>query len=120
MFNTFKTIKNHNKIISLAVGEELLNIPFTDREKGLIETLDIKPYPYNPSIEKVGDYILTMLNNEYYHDAIQLMGDNGIEPLDLSYYVSDKDISDNYKWMEKCDNYFWIDITKDYYKKWAY
>ena len=115
MFNTFKTIKNHNEIISLAIGEELLNIPFTDREKGLIETLDIKPYPYKPSIEKVGDYILTMLNNEYYHDAIQLMGDNGIEPLDLSYYVSD-----NYKWMEECDNYFWIDITKDYYKRWAY
>ena len=57
MFNTFKTIKNHNDIIRLATGEELLSIPFTDREKGLIETLDIKPYPYNPSIEKIGDYI---------------------------------------------------------------
>ena len=115
MFNTFKTIQNHNEIISLAIGEELLNIPFTDREKGLIETLDIKPYPYNPSIEKVGDYILTMLNNKYYYDALQLMGKNGIEPIDLSYYVSD-----NYKWLEECDNYFWIDITKDYYKQWAY
>jgi hypothetical protein len=115
MFNTFKTIQNHNKIISLAIGEELLSIPFTDREKGLIETLDIKPYPYNPSIERVGDYILTMLHNEYYHDALQLMGKNGIEPLDLSYYVTE-----NHKWSEKCDNYFWIDITKDYYKQWAY
>ena len=115
MFNTFKTIKTHNKIISLAIGEELLNIPFTDREKGLIETLDIKPYPYNPSIERVGDYILTMLNNEYYHDALKLMGDLGTEPLDLSYFVSD-----NQKWAGECDNYFWIDITKDYYKIWAY
>ena len=115
MFNTFKTIKNHNEIIGLATGEELLNIPFTDREKGLIETLDLKPYPYNPSIERVGDYLLTMLNNEYYHDAIQLMGDNGIEPLDMGYYVG------NYpKWAEKCDGYFFIDITKDYYKKWSY
>ena len=115
MLNTFKTIKNHNEIISLAIGEELLNIPFTDREKGLIKTLDVKSYPYNPSIEKVGDYILTMLHNANYHDAIQLMGDNGIEPLDLSYFVTDY-----YKWSDKCDNYFWIDITKDYYKRWAY
>ena len=36
MFNTFKTIKNHNDVIRLATGEELLSIPFTDREKGLI------------------------------------------------------------------------------------
>ena len=115
MFNTFKTIKNHNDVIRLATGEEMLSIPFTDREKGLIETLDIKPYPYNPSIERIGDYILTMLHNEYYHDAIQIMGDNAIEPLDLSYFVSE-----NHKWKEKCDNYFWIDITKDYYKRWAY
>jgi hypothetical protein len=115
MFHTFKTIKNHNDVIRLATGEELLAIPFTDREKGLIETLGIKHYPDNPSIERVGDYILTMLHNEYYHDALQTMGDNAIEPLDLSYFVTE-----NYKWSEKCDNYFWIDITKDYYKQWAY
>ena len=42
-----KTIKNHNEIISLAIGEELLNIPFTDREKGLIRNIRLKPYPVN-------------------------------------------------------------------------
>jgi hypothetical protein len=116
MFNTFKTIKNHNDVIRLAKGEELLSIPFTDREKGLIETLDIKPYPHKPSIERIGDYILTMLHNEYYHEAIQIMGDNEIGPIELSYFVSE-----NPKWskQERCDNYFWIDITKDYYKQWA-
>ena len=114
MYSTFKTIRTHNKIIRLAVGEELLNIPFTDREKGLIETLDIKKHPYSPSIERVGDYILTMLNNEYYHDAIQLMGDNAIEPLDLGGYAIE-----NPKWNSEIDNYFWIDITKEYYRRWA-
>ena len=113
MFNTFKTIKNHNDVIRLATGEEMLSIPFTDREKGLIETLDIKPYPYNPSIENVGDYLLTMLTNENFYDGIVVMGQNAVDPFDIVYYIDN-----NPKWKEHADPMLFIDITKEFYKRW--
>ena len=113
MYNTFKTIKNHNKKISNAMGEEFLEIDLSEREKGLIGTLDIRHYPHNPSIEKVGDYILTMLTSDYFYDAIVLMGLNGVDPFDISEYVNN-----NPKWQDECDGYFFIDITKQFYKRW--
>lgn len=113
MFNTFKTIKNHNKDISKASGEEFLHIDLSEREKGLIETLDLKHYPYNPSIERVGDYLLTMLTNDNFYDAIVLMGQNGVDPFDIVYYIDN-----NPKWKERADPMLFIDITKEFYKRW--
>ena len=63
MFNTFKTIKNHNGKITKAHGEEFLHIELSEREKGLVTTLDL-PLEHMPSIKNVGDYLLTMLTNE--------------------------------------------------------
>ena len=59
MFNTFKTIKNHNGKITKAHGEEFLHIELSEREKGLVTTLDL-PLEHMPSIKNVGDYLLTM------------------------------------------------------------
>ena len=113
MYHTFKTIKNHNKEISNAIGEEFLDLDLSEREKGLIGTLDIRHYPHNPSIEKVGDYILTMLTSDYFYDGIVLMGLNGVDPFDLVYYIDN-----NPKWKEHEDPMLFIDITKQFYKRW--
>jgi hypothetical protein len=113
MFNTFKTIKNHNDKITKAHGEELLHIELSEREKGLIETLDIKQYPYNPSMENVGDYLLTMLTNDNFYDGVVLMGQNAVDPFDIVYYIDN-----NPKWREHADPMLFIDITKEYYKRW--
>jgi len=112
MYNTFKTIKSHNKEISNAIGEEFLQLDLSERERGLVSTLGL-PLEHMPTIRSVGDYILTMLTSANFYDGIVLMGLNGVDPFDLVYYIDN-----NPKWKEHEDPMLFIDITKQYYKRW--
>ena len=110
MYNTFKEMYYSNEKAQRLNGEELLYLKFSSNEKGLVKSLDIKVIT---SIDSFGDYLLTMLNNEYYHDGINVMGKNNIDPYDLVPYVDR-----NPEWKEHVDHYFFIGITADYYKRW--
>ena len=112
MFNTFKTIKNHNNEITKASGESFLTIDLSERERGLISTLDL-PLEHMPTIRSVGDYLLTMLTNDNFYDGVVVMGQNAVDPFDLVYYIDN-----NPKWKEHADPMLFIDITKEYYKRW--
>ena len=112
MLNTFKTIKNHNSEITKARGEEFLHLDLSEKERGLVSTLDL-PLEHMPTIRSVGDYIMTMLTNDNFYDGIVTMGQNAVDPFDLVYYVDN-----NPKWKEHSDPMLFIDITKEYYKRW--
>ena len=109
MYNTFKEMYYSNEKAQRLNGEELLYLEFSSNEKGLVKSLDIKVIT---SIDSFGDYLLTMLSNEYFHDGIYVMDKNNIDPIDLACYVDH-----NPEWKEHVDHIFFIDIAKDYYER---
>ena len=109
MYNTFKEMYYSNEKAQRLHGEELLYLELSSNEKGLVKSLDLEGIT---SIDSFGDYLLTMLTNEHYHDGIYVMGKKDINPIELVYYV-DK----NPEWKEHADTIFFIDITKDYYER---
>jgi hypothetical protein len=112
MYNTFKNMYRSNEKAQRLNGEELLYLELSSDEKELVKSLDLEGTTGITSIDSFGDYLLTMLNNEYYHDGIYVMDKNNIIPSDLVYYV-DK----NPEWEEHFDTSFFVDITTDYERR---
>ena len=110
MYNTFKEMYYSNEKAQRLHGEELLYLELSSNEKGLVKSLDIKAIT---SIDSFGDYLLTMLTNEYFHDGIVVMGQNAIDPFDIVYYMDN-----NPEWKEHADHMLFVDITKEFYKRW--